>query len=115
MGFGGDEVAGDKGCDFATDGDDFAGEFMAKDTGDGHAALRPGVPLVDVHVCTTDGGCFHLYKYITQAKFRDVNQSELCSRRRLGFEGRLHFSMHVICYTSALSMFFFIHYASYAS
>ncbi len=65
VGFGGDEVAGDEGCDFAADGDDFASEFMTKDTRNGHAALRPRIPLVDVQVCTTDGGCFHLYEYIT--------------------------------------------------
>jgi hypothetical protein len=96
VGLGGDEVAWDEGCDFAADFDDLASEFVTKDTGDGHATLRPRVPLVDMHVCATDGGGLHLNEYITRADTRDVNQGNLCSRRRLDFEGRLHFSLHVL-------------------
>src|SRR5437016_2330335 len=96
VGFGGDEVAWDEGGDFAADFDDLASEFVTKDAGDGQAALRPRVPLVDMHVCTTDGGGLHLNEYITRADMRDVYQGNLCSRRRLDFEGRLHFSLHVL-------------------
>src|SRR5438128_1550420 len=67
VGFGGYKIARDKGSDFTAHFDDFARELMAKDTRNLHTALCPCIPVVDMHICTTDGGGLHLYKYITRA------------------------------------------------
>src|SRR5579875_3987821 len=56
MGFRRDEIAGNELGYLVADLDDLAGKLMTKDTRGGHAALRPHIPLIDMHVCATDRG-----------------------------------------------------------
>ena len=90
------KITRNKLCDLAADFDDFTGKFVAEDTRGLHAMLRPRVPIIDMHVCAADGSGFHLHQHITRANLRYIYQGNRCSRRRLGFEGRLHFSVHSI-------------------
>ena len=88
------KVSGNQGTYFAANFHDLSGKLVAKDARNTHAALRPPIPLVDMHVCTTNGSRFHLYEYITRTNTRNINQGNRCSRRRLSFEDRLHLSFH---------------------
>src|SRR5437588_8199472 len=67
------KIAGDDGSDFFSHFHDFTGELVTKDARGLHATLRPCVPIIDMHVCTADGGSFHLYKHITRANLRNIN------------------------------------------
>jgi len=94
MRFGCDKITGDKFFYFPAHFHDFARELVTKDARRLHTVLRPRIPLIDMQICATNRSRFYFNKYITRAYLRNINQSNRCSRRRLGFEGRLHFSVH---------------------
>ena len=76
--FSGHAIAGVEAAHFPAQFDDFAGILMADGHGHGHGLLRPGVPVVDMHVGAADGGAMHLDEYIVVADrgFRNVLQPD---------------------------------------
>ena len=92
----GDKITRGKRGDFTPNLYNHTRKFMSEDTRDPHATLCPGIPLINVNVRATDRGGLHLHQDIPRANLRNIDESNRCSRRRLGFEGRLHFTNH--CY-----------------
>jgi len=74
MTFPGYAIARVKAAHFAAQFDDLAGILMAHRHGDRYGLLRPGIPIVNVHVGAADGGAMHLDQHIivTDRRFRDI-------------------------------------------
>src|SRR5579883_3326377 len=90
----GDKITRSKRGDFTPNLHNLTRKFMSKDARDLHATLCPGIPFVDMYICATDRGSFYLYQDIARANLRNIDKGNRRSRRRLGFEGRLHFTDH---------------------
>ena len=58
--------------DGGADLDDLARELMPDDHRGGDRGLRPGVPVVDVHVRAADGGVAHTDQHVLRAGLRDL-------------------------------------------
>ena len=56
--------------DVAADLDDAADELVADDQRHGHRLLRPGVPVVDMHVGAADAGAEHFDQHVVDARLR---------------------------------------------
>src|ERR1700722_17938543 len=81
----GTPIADLEAVDFAADLHDLAGVLVSDRHGYGDAFLRPGVPVVDVHVGAADGRTMHLDEHIIVAdlRFRDVLHPDARFRARL--------------------------------
>src|SRR5579883_996658 len=90
----GDKITRSKRGDFTPNLHNLTRKFMSKDARDLYATLCPGIPFVDMYICATDRGGFHLHQDIARANLRNIDKGNRRSRRRLGFEGRLHFTDH---------------------
>ena len=69
--FAADDVAGVEVVDVRADLDDPADELVADDHRHRDRLLRPGVPVVDVHVGAADAGAQHLDQHVVDAEPRD--------------------------------------------
>ena len=67
----GDDVAFAEVVDVGSGADDPADELVADDHRDGDGLLRPGVPVVNVHVGAADAGAQHLDEAIVDPHLRD--------------------------------------------
>ena len=65
-----DDLAGVEVVDVRADLDDPADELVADDHRHGDRLLRPGVPVVDVHVGAADAGAQHLDQHVVDADRR---------------------------------------------
>src|ERR1700722_2320540 len=74
MSLAGYAIAGMKAAHLAAHLDDFSGIFVTDGHGHGYCLLRPGIPVVNVHIGATDGGAMHFDEYIIVAygRFRDI-------------------------------------------
>ena len=64
-----DDLAGMKVRDVRADLDDLADELVADHHRHGNRLLRPGVPVVDVHVGAADAGPQHANQHVVDARF----------------------------------------------
>src|ERR1700736_5933722 len=78
-------IAGVEAANFAAQFDDFAGIFMADGHGHGDGFLRPGIPVVDVHVGTAYRRTVDLDEYVIVAhrRVRNVLEPDTGFRTRL--------------------------------
>ena len=74
----GHAVTGVEAAHFHAQFDDFAGILVTHGHGHGHGFLRPGIPVVDVHVGAADGRSMHFDEYVVVAdgRLRDVLQPD---------------------------------------
>jgi len=67
---------------------------VADDEGRLDATLRPGIPVVDVHVGAADGGGLDFDQHLVGADLRDVHGDHFQARGGTGLADGLHLALH---------------------